>query len=120
MINLEDYNSVVNIKLDQGNISGVLFKDDSIYGGDLPLKYRDYLIYSIYKNDSNSDILIGQFYRSFSEQNLDGYTYIGTLLSKYPIHKISYGSPMKLSKRDIRLLNKKLNELMEKSSLNNV
>ena len=120
MINLDDYNFVVNIKLDQGNISGILFIDENIYGGDLPYKYSDYIIYTIYKNDSNADILMGSFYRSFSEQNLSGYSYIATLLSKYPIHKISYGSPMKLSKRDVRLLNKKLNELLEKNPNNNV
>lgn len=110
-----NHDNTVNIKMNQGNISGMILIDDSFYENNLPYKYLNHFVYSIYKNDLNSDIFIGQFYKAYTEYNITGYSYICTLISKYPIHEVSPDHPMKVSKRDIRILNKKLNELKEKS-----
>lgn len=113
------YDNTVNMKLDQGNISGILFIDDNINGNDLPYKYSNYSIYTFYKN-SIDEVFLGKYYHSYAVEHHPYDTYIGTIITQFPVHKIDKDRPFKLSKRDIRLLNKKLNELKEKYHNTNV
>lgn len=114
-----NHENTVNMKLDQGNISGILFINDSIGGNDLPYKYSNYSIYTFYKT-SIGEIFLGKYYHAYAMEHHPYDTYIGTIITQFPVHKIDKDRPFKLSKRDIRLLNKKLNELKEKSHNINV
>ena len=115
-----NYDNTINMKLDQGNISGILFINDNIGGNDLPHKYSNYSIYTFYKNTFTSEIFLGKYYHAYAVEYHPYDEYIGTIITQFPIHKIDKDRPFKLSKRDIRLLNKKVNELKTKTFSINV